>query len=325
MPLINDQGIHISIPKRRPIAAWLRRTAPALFERWTVLRWQIKDRWYAHGQKGLFAGLQGIAAVPSHIEIETINRCNNTCGFCPVNRYDDPRPMARMSEALFHKILDDLAALDYRGTVNLFSNNEPFVDKRIFEFTEQARRKLPHAFLQIISNGIVLDPEKAERILEPLSRMVINNYSTDDALLPNVRAVVDHIKTTRPDLAAKLTVGMRRLDEFKTNRGGNAPNRKVRDPIYHSGCAYPFFQMVIRPDGKVSLCCNDALAQNTLGDVSQAPLLEAWNTEDRRRFQTGMMQDRASLAACQHCDNLGWSKPSRLRKALQSGNFTGEA
>lgn len=29
---------------------------------------------------------------PYSIEIETINRCNNDCSFCPVNRNNDNRP-----------------------------------------------------------------------------------------------------------------------------------------------------------------------------------------------------------------------------------------
>ena len=52
------------------------------------------------------------------IEIETINQCNSTCSFCPVNKKDDPRERAYMTDALFTKLEKRVAewnkALDQR-------------------------------------------------------------------------------------------------------------------------------------------------------------------------------------------------------------------
>ena len=59
------------------------------------------------------------------IEIETINRCNNDCSFCPVNREKDIRSFAKMSDEIFYKIIDELHDMDYAKGINLFSNNEP--------------------------------------------------------------------------------------------------------------------------------------------------------------------------------------------------------
>ncbi len=53
------------------------------------------------------------------IEIETINRCNGSCGFCPVNRGADPRPFAKMPDELFRAIVDELAGMEYRHAVSL--------------------------------------------------------------------------------------------------------------------------------------------------------------------------------------------------------------
>lgn len=317
-------AVTIVHPKDKPVQRWLRRALPGLYEAVNVANWQVKDRRYFRQQaaSGVFDRLMAQADKPHHVEIETFNRCNSTCGFCPVNKNADPRPQARMSEELFRSIIDQLADWDYRGVVNLFSNNEPFLDKRIFAFAEYAREKLPHAFLQIISNGTPLDVEKVERILPLLSRMVINNYGAELALHDTVAAIVDHLNARRPELAGKLTVGLRQLDEFKTNRGGNSPNRKVRTPVYTSRCAYPYFQMVIRPDGKVSLCCNDALGQETLGDVSVQSLREAWADPRRRAVQEGMLRGRAGNGLCTHCDNLAWAKPKRVAEGLARGSFT---
>lgn len=41
----------------------------------------------------------------NHIEIETINRCNGVCSFCPVNVRNDSRTLALMPWNLFEKII----------------------------------------------------------------------------------------------------------------------------------------------------------------------------------------------------------------------------
>ncbi len=320
-----ESGVTLVYPKvrKKEIQGLVRARFPSLYESITVLLMKRKDRRYRKQQSGVFDRLPGIADKPFHIEIETLNKCNSTCAFCPVNRHVDPRILQRMDESLFQRIIDELADWNYDRVVNLFSNNEPFLDTRIFEFTEYARAKLPQGFLQIISNGTALDVKKVERILPLLSRLIINNYGTSLELHDNVRAIVNHLNTNRPDLAQKLVVGLRQLDEFKTTRAGNAPNRAVQTVTYQSRCAYPFFQMVIRPSGKVSLCCNDALGQVTLGDISRNSIRDAWHSKARQEAQKAMLKGRDQIPLCAKCDSLGWAKPKRIAAAIETGNFSG--
>ena len=49
-----------------------------------------------------------------HVEIETINRCNGVCAFCPVNINNDSRVFSIMQEELFEKIIDELAEMDLK-------------------------------------------------------------------------------------------------------------------------------------------------------------------------------------------------------------------
>ena len=213
------------------------------------------------------------------------------------------------------------AGWGFNSVLKLFSNNEPFLDKRIFDFADYARAKLPQADIKMLTNGTVLDAEKIERILPVVFQLYINNYSTDLELHDNVRAVVDHVNRNLPDLVPKLTVSLRQLDEQKTNCGGNAPNRDSGSATYYSRCAYPFLQMVIRPDGKISLCCNDALGEVTLGDVSGQPLRDAWNSEKRLEIQNAMLKGRDQIPLCSKCDNLNWAHPKRIASSIESGAF----
>ncbi|MAM68350.1 MAG: radical SAM protein [Rhodospirillaceae bacterium] len=309
-------NIKYSVPKKKAVRAFMLAQMPGLHEWWQVLRWKVKDWVWWITQREKFEKLSDRAEMPTHIEIETVNRCNSTCSFCPVNRLVDPRDGARMTEDTFQEIIDELRDWNYTGTLNLFSNNEPFLDKRIFDFIDIARKNLPDAYIQIITNGTLLTPEKAVAALENLTNMVINNYAPTHELHDNLKKVVEHLETNRPDLAAKVTVGYRSTEEVKTNRAGNAPNRNKLPTIFRSRCAYPFVQMVVRPDGKVSMCCNDALGQETLGDVAQDGLRKAWNDPVRKELQELMIAGRHKIDLCATCDNLGWASPRRVARLI---------
>lgn len=302
----------VPLPKadiKRSRRTWYRGIADFLL----VVRKFIKDRRYYYYRQGEeFPSLGHGSELPKLVEIETINKCNSTCSFCPVNRDADPRATVRMSETVFRKIIDDLAANDFSDQINLFSNNEPFLDKRIVDFAEYAREKLPRATIQIFSNGTVLDVAKAVRILGAIDILRINNYGATQDLHGNIATIIDHLDRERPDLAQKVSVHMRLLDEFKDSRAGNAPNRVRLALRYRSRCAYPFYQMTIRPDGKISMCCSDALGQVTLGDVTVQSVREAWSDARRRTVQAQMLKGRDTLDVCRSCDNLHVSNPKRV-------------
>jgi MoaA/NifB/PqqE/SkfB family radical SAM enzyme len=218
------------------------------------------------------------------IEIETINRCNNTCAFCPVNKSVDPRPTKKMSDKLFGKIIDDLAEARYSGCIALFSNNEPFVDKDIISRIALAREKCEGALVYILTNGIALDFEKLVQSLDAgLDRLVINNYNDNLLLHDNIREIVERLE--RPEYENyrdKVEITLRKKNELLQNRAGSAPNKNIQIYKeflnYHDiGCPFPFRQMAVRSSGHVSLCCNDALGQVTLGDLSTQSVYEVWN------------------------------------------------
>ena len=293
----------------------LRRRLRPLFELRQTLRMVLKDRRYFYlKQRRSFVGLRDEYPLPRAIVIETMTKCNSTCSFCPVNRFADTRPLARMPEELFWKIIDDLASHRFSGLLYLFNNNEPFLDKRIFDFAAYARRALPQTTISIFTNGSALDIAKVERILPSLDVLRINNYGRAPVMHPNIGRIVEHLNAGPPEHARKVEVHYRLLTEFNSSRGGNAPNRQRFVATYRSRCAYPFYQMVVRPDGKLSLCCNDALGQETLGDLSAQSVSEAWNDHRRRTVQDLMLKGRDKLDLCRHCDHQLVAKPDRVAR-----------
>ena len=241
----------------------------------------------------------------SLIEIETINRCNSRCSFCPVNRHIDPRPLQKMSEELFCSILEQLADINYRGAVSLFSNNEPLLDNRICEFARIARKLIPHAYHYLFTNGTLLTVENFSSLVQYLDKLVINNYSDRLEMHANIQEVYDYWQANK--IAGKDVVFLiRKENDVMSSRGGKSPNRKNVSTL-KSSCLLPFCQIVVRPDGKLSLCCNDALGANVLGDLKTQSLVKVWNSERYWKFRNSIRQGRAHVATCTHCDAISES------------------
>lgn len=224
------------------------------------------------------------------IEIETVNRCNGKCSFCPVNVKEPQREYAKMSTELFYKIIQELVDMNYKGMLSIYSNNEPFLDERIVDFYKYAREKLPDARLNLYTNGTVMSLEKFKEIVDYLDNMVVDNYNDDLEVLPNLKEIFLYLQEHK-ELMDKVNFVVRPQNQVRTSRGGQAPNKLEAKGI-HELCLLPFRMVVIRPTGKISLCCNDALGKYTLGDVSKDKLLDIWNSLEYEQIRREMLKNR---------------------------------
>ncbi|MBO6179974.1 MAG: SPASM domain-containing protein [Selenomonadaceae bacterium] len=233
-----------------------------------------------------------------YLEIETVNRCNGECGFCPVNVFQKQRKYHKMSKELFKSIINQLAILDYRSNIALFSNNEPFIDERLGEFVQYARQNLPHAKLFLISNGTLITLDKFKSIIHNIDWIGIDNYLTEQ-MPTNIKQCVDYC--LEQGISHKISYFQISKDAQRASRAGNSPNSKV---LYTTElkCGLPFIDMVIRPDGKVSLCCNDALGDNTLGDLTEQTLTEVWYGEKFQNYRKSLQRGRYYVDSCRYCN-----------------------
>ena len=238
-----------------------------------------------------------------HIEIETINRCNGSCSFCPVNRNVDPRKEAIMTEELFYSIIDQLEELDYRGRFTTFSNNEPLLDNRIIEWNRYARRKLPKARMHLYTNGTLMTLDKFKALVEILDELIIDNYQQELSLIKPCQQIQEYCKK-HPELTKKVTIVLRKPQEILTSRGGTAPNRSNIGNYAKERCVLPFKQMIVRPDGKISLCCNDALGKYTLGDLTKEKIVDVWYGAKFQMVRKSLYEGRENWGNCKFCDTF---------------------
>ena len=196
---------------------------------------------------------------PLSIAIETLDRCNGTCPFCPANIRDERRPFARMEDSVFEKIVEELAVFQggapFSGRVLLSINNEPFLDKRLLQQQQLLREKLPAAFIQLYTNGSLLTPAVMDALAPLVDLLIVDNYSMEMKLNPPVQAVYDHVQA-HPERYRKMqiTVQLRYANEILSNRNGTAPNKKG-DPAAEVSayCTLPFTDMNVFPTGNVAL------------------------------------------------------------------------
>lgn len=244
---------------------------------------------------------QGKAPAPCLISIETINRCNNTCSFCPVNRNMDKRPFQKMTEELFHKIISELQEKNYDGYLNLYVNNEPFVDTRIEEWYRYAKEHLPRAKMLLYTNGLLLTRERFDKIVPYIDKMIINNYSENMQLHDNIKDLYQYIRSVPDYRNRDITIQIRYIHEILTNRAGDAPNKRKRKDI-HWECIMPFTDITIFPSGIVGLCCSDALEKTNLGNVANEKLWDIWNSKMYLELRRVIGSDRSDYGVCKGCD-----------------------
>lgn len=240
----------------------------------------------------------------SEVEIETINRCNGVCPFCPINRNEDTREFAKMEEKLFKKIIDELGAINYSGRLALFSNNEPFIDERIIDFAKYAREKCSKAYIHLYTNGKLLTEEKLCSIINYLDCLVIDNYNDALELNPASIMALEFIKKN-PKLDKKIEIHLRKLNEVLYTRGGQSPNNQ-KQKVLKMPCLRIVNQLIIRPTGAISLCCNDALGKYTLGDCNKQSLVEIWKSEIHKNLEKKIASGRENVELCKYCDSFSF-------------------
>jgi radical SAM protein with 4Fe4S-binding SPASM domain len=68
-------------------------------------------------------------------------------------------------------------------------------------------------------------------------------------------------------------------------------------------CDFPFFDVGVRANGDVVLCCHDLLAESVMGNVKQNSLLDIWNGPAYRELRRHMLNRDAAKVhkVCQKC------------------------
>lgn len=100
---------------------------------------------------------------PPFVEIEMTNRCNLACIQCLRSLGLKPYKLGDMDFEDYKKIL---AQFPYLLNISLNGFGEPMMYKHFFEVVEYTRRERPWAKIGIYTNGMLIDDEKAHRLMD---------------------------------------------------------------------------------------------------------------------------------------------------------------
>lgn len=253
-----------------------------------------------------------------NICIETVNRCNGVCEFCPANKNDEKRPFKKMSEDMFYGIIRGLQEINWKGTMYLCVNNEPFIDKRILNFAKYAKDNLEDVYISLISNGTLLGIKKMEAMVGLVDKITINDYSADYKIGASYREIYTHIRKNSEKFSRmEVIINRRYSKEILSTKGGSAPNKLKKSKRVIQPCVYPFLDLVIFPDGKVGVCCNDNEEQSEFGDLTKSSLTEIWENERFKEVRRKMAQGRMNVPFCKNCDVIDAGEREKYIKSLR--------
>jgi radical SAM protein with 4Fe4S-binding SPASM domain len=163
---------------------------------------------------------------PMAIQVQTINRCNAACSFCPYPYTIHLQEKQIMDEALYSKIVDEcVAEHNLHGFVPM-SKNEPLLDikleQRIKEFKSKAQ---PHQAVELVTNGSALTPTRAQRLIEAgvdLITVSVNaaREETYDRVMVGLswKQVIGNLEALSQTELSKVNIYLRFVSE-QANRG----------------------------------------------------------------------------------------------------------
>jgi radical SAM protein with 4Fe4S-binding SPASM domain len=241
-------------------------------------------------------------ALFTRIQIQSRTGCNLSCSFCPANKRGTKLPTGQMSLSLFKKIMSDLSALEFRGALLPYLQNEPLLDRRLEDFIRIAKEYCPRASIAIESNGTLLTADRVKSLVDSGIDMIhINDYGQQRNTLSG------HSKIELgPGYMGHVILRSRRANEKLTNRAGNVQAERRQALPLRAFCLRPFDQLYIGYDGRVLLCCEDWRFQEVMGDASKKSLLEIWKSEKYREVRRMLLRRDRTKFICAKCDFQGW-------------------
>lgn len=254
---------------------------------------------------------------PRHIQVETLAICNASCFFCPYPKME--RQGDRMSDALFEKIVSDLEKIprDLPFELELSKVNEPFVDKRIFDFYRMVNERLPQAVLFITTNGSALTERALDRLatvrnvgwmcvsmndhrLEAYEKTMGLPYARTIEALHRLHERVANGSLRFPVSLSRVGDGSPADQEFIAWAKQIFPrfspffysrfdwirqvDVEVVSTVPRTGCKR-WFDLSIMASGKVALCCIDGEGKYAVGDVTRDSVLDVYNSPGYRKLR----------------------------------------
>ena len=247
----------------------------------------------------------------SVVEISNSGMCNRKCSFCPRSDPDYPDINEFISNDLHTKIFLELSELNYKGMIIYSGFVEPLLHKKIYENISEARRLLPEAQIELITNGDVLNLKRVKKLFNAgLSTLLVSVYDGEE----------EEKKFYQLCKEAKLNnnqyVIRNRYLSSDDNFGLNLSNRSgaLKNALYSvkplqkslkEKCNYPAYTFFIDYNGDVLMCSHDWGKKYVLGNVKDQKIIDIWCNKKFTSARKNLLNKKRDFSPCNICDVAG--------------------
>ncbi|MFC2135181.1 radical SAM/SPASM domain-containing protein [Bacteroidota bacterium] len=274
---------------------------------------------------------------PKNVQIQTSNKCNAACTFCPYPYTESKKKYEVMDWKLYKKIIDECSKNEVESILPFFLN-EPLLNKDLVKYIDYAKEKNPDSSISIFTNGSLLTKKLGEQLLDSKIEEVIFSFNGStkeeyEGSMKNLdfektkKKISDFIKlrgnSKKPEIAIHmLKIGLDKLSLnsikkywnelgvsvhiFKyENRAGNVKeyNIEKNSLTRKVPCSRLLNQIYILVNGDVILCCADWKNEVTLGNIKEQSISDIWNGETRKRYVQAHLDSKYNkLKLCNVCN-----------------------
>ena len=232
----------------------------------------------------------------THIFIDTITACNRRCAYCPNSVFERGllKNKKLMDAGLYRKIIDDLAAMGFRGEIAPNFYGEPLLDERLADLIAYAKSRLPRSTVVIFTNGDLLTVDIYKKLAAAgADEFVITQHSQEQS-----RGVLEVLAYRRAHGAGAVSVSYGKLNKV-SNRGGLVQLRKKA--VAPKKCDLPKWKIGVDLEGNVLICCHDYHSSVKLGDLKKERLIDVWNKPQYKLLRQEIGRGIYKLDICKKC------------------------
>jgi len=251
------------------------------------------------------------------VNVELTSRCNKDCWMCGRRKVEREYPQLaiRYKDMDFSLVKSIARQLPAGIVVQLHNNGEPLLYP---EFGKAAR--LFNRQIRCTDTNGKLILEKSDEIIGNLETLTISTFENDTEAEQQYAKIRKFLKikgSRRPNVIIRCLGEMdidryRKLNCIIATRILHSPlgsfKYKKSPTIPEIGiCLDLLNHMVIRSDGKVSICVRfDPRGLGIIGDCAKKPLVDIWNSPQRKRWvQYHIDGQRRKVPLCSDCEFWG--------------------
>jgi radical SAM protein with 4Fe4S-binding SPASM domain len=243
-----------------------------------------------------------------HMGLEIQSLCNRNCEWCP--RYYDTSGIRKNQQGIstiqqmptknVYEILDQVYQLGFRGPVHFHSLSEPLLDSRYLMIVMHAHDQ--GFTVQENTNGDVL-------LKNPLLRQELDGIvDVFNIGLYDCKSEAEETELMKFWVGtfkkSEVTFSRMALGNPRTRQNSLYYYQRYTDPeILQRPCFSPQYQLLIRYDGEVALCCEDDTCALSLGNVFNEKIEDIWWSQRHLEIAFDLRNpgNRKKYPLCKNC------------------------